>query len=123
MPSKPNPRNHRNNPYTMDRLAVQMHHSAAGTLWRFRTELAILTSGIAAVLTLARTASWMWALIILAGLVLAVFALPWTRRYVIRRAWCVHLPAPAAAGVLRDPHAHPVRPPVPDPVDPADSGG
>ena len=31
----------------------------------------------------------MWALVILAGLVLALFALPWTRRFVICRAWCV----------------------------------
>ena len=38
---------------------------------------------------MARAASWIWALIILAGLVLAVFALPWTRRFVVRRAWCV----------------------------------
>jgi hypothetical protein len=89
MPSKPSPRNHRNNPYTMDRHAVQVHTSAAGTLWRFRTELAILTSGTAATWALARTASLTWALIILAGLILAVFALPWTRRYVVRRAWCV----------------------------------
>ena len=89
MPSKPNPRNHRNNPYTMDRLAVTVHHSAAGTLWRFRTELALQFTGGVAAFELAQFASWMWALIILAALVTAVFALPWTRRYVIRRAWCV----------------------------------
>ena len=89
MPSKPNPRNHRNNPYTMDRLAVTVHHSAAGVLWRFRTELAILLTGGAAAYELVCSASWIWALIILAGLVLAVFVLPWTRRYVVRRAWCV----------------------------------
>ena len=34
------PRNHRNNPYAMDRMFAQVHHSAAGSLWRFRTELA-----------------------------------------------------------------------------------
>ena len=89
MPSKPNPRNHRNNSYTMDRLAVQVHHSAAGVLWRFRTELAVLLTGGTAADELARAASWIWALIILSGLVLAVFVLPWTRRYVTRRAWCV----------------------------------
>ncbi len=89
MPSKANPRNHRNNPYTMDRLAVTVHRSAAGALWRFRTELALLLTGGAAADELARTASWMWALIIFAGLAVAVFALPPTRRYVTRRAWCV----------------------------------
>ena len=45
MPAKANPRNHRNNPYVLDGLAVQVHHSAAGILWRFRTELAVLTVG------------------------------------------------------------------------------
>jgi hypothetical protein len=89
MPSKTNPRNHRNNPYTMDRLAVTVHHSAIGVLWRFRTELAFLLTVGAAAFGLTQFASWIWTLIILAGLVLAVFALPWTRRYVVRRVWCV----------------------------------
>ena len=123
MPSKTNPRNHRNNPYTMDRLAVTVHHSAAGILWRFRTELAVLLTGGAAAWELARSASWMWALIIL----------DWSGRSRLRAAvdppvcrppgLVRDLPAPAAAGVLRDPHAHPIRPPVPDLVDPADTGG
>jgi hypothetical protein len=89
MPAKPNARNHRNNPYTMDRLAVSVHHSAAGTAWRFRTELAILASGSATTWALAYTVSLIWALVIFAGLVLAVFALPWPRRFLVRRAWCV----------------------------------
>jgi hypothetical protein len=89
MPAKTSSRNHRNNPYTMDRLAVSVHHSAAGMAWRFRTELAILTSGSATAWALAYAASLIWSLIVLAGLVLAVFALPQTRRYTVRRAWCV----------------------------------
>jgi hypothetical protein len=89
MPAKTSSRNHRNNPYTMDRLAVSVHHSAAGIAWRFRTELAILASGSATTWALAHAASLIWALVILAGLVLAVFALPQTRRYTVRRAWCV----------------------------------
>ena len=89
MPAKANPRNYRNNPYTMDRLAVTVHHSAAGTLWRFRTELAILAVVPAAGWGLAWAASLLWALIILTGLVVAVFALPWPRRFLVRRAWCV----------------------------------
>ena len=38
MPAKANPRNHRNNPYVFDGLLANAHHSAAGVLWRFRTE-------------------------------------------------------------------------------------
>jgi hypothetical protein len=89
MASKANPRNHRNNPYALDVFAAQVHHSAAGTLFRFRTEISILLMGLGAFLALARTASRLWALVILAGLILAVFVLPWTRRFMIRRAWCV----------------------------------
>src|SRR6266545_553066 len=89
MVAKPNPRNHRNNPYAWDTFAAQVHHSAAGTLFRFRTELIILNSGLGAFAALAFTASWLWALVILTGVVVALFALPWTRRFVICRAWCV----------------------------------
>ena len=52
-------RNHRNNPYVLDRAFVRVHHSAAGTLFRFRTELAAFTAvttggwALAKVLTLA----------------------------------------------------------------------
>jgi hypothetical protein len=92
MSSKANPRNHRNNPYALDMFAAQVHHSAAGSLFRFRTELFILLMGAGAFLALARTASLIWALVILAGLVLALFALPWTRRFTVRRAWCVIRP-------------------------------
>ncbi len=45
MPSKPNPRNHRNNPYALDCWPSHVHHSAAGTLWRFRTELVLIALG------------------------------------------------------------------------------
>jgi hypothetical protein len=89
MPAKANPRNHRNNPYALDAFAAQVHHSAAGALWRFRTELIILFTGLGAFAAMALTATWIWALVILTGLVLAVFMLPWTRRFTVRRAWCV----------------------------------
>jgi hypothetical protein len=89
MPGKPNPRNHRNNPYILDGFAVQVHHSTIGTLWRFRTELAVLLSGAAAELALVRVATVIWSLIILAATIGLVFLLPWPRRFVVRRAWCV----------------------------------
>ena len=31
-------RNHRNSPYVLDRAFVRVHYSAAGTLFRFRTD-------------------------------------------------------------------------------------
>jgi hypothetical protein len=89
MTAKANPRNHRNNPYLLDDLAVRMHRSAAGVLWRFRTELAILTVVGAGYTALARLVHLILAAVIVGGLVLLLAALPWTRRFFIRRAWCV----------------------------------
>jgi hypothetical protein len=82
-------RNHRNNPYVLDRMFVRVHHSAAGTLFRFRTELATLTAATAGGWELAKviTVTWTVVTIIAATTVLAV--LPWTRQFIIRRTWCV----------------------------------
>jgi hypothetical protein len=89
MPSGTSARNHRNNPYPLDGLMANAHHSAIGTTWRFRTELATLASLSAA--------TWQLALMVSVSLALAIFAialagaliLPPTRRFIIRRAWCV----------------------------------
>src|SRR5262249_27070269 len=82
-------RNHRNNPYVLDRAFVQVRHSAAGVIWRFRTELAVLMTGTAGVWELAKvvTTAWLALILIMSGT--AVIVLPWARRFVIRRAWCV----------------------------------
>jgi hypothetical protein len=89
MPSKPNPRNHRNNPYILDGLATKVHQSAAGMLWRFRTELAVIITGALAVLAAARAVTIIWSLMILTASIGLAALLPWTRRYILRRAWCV----------------------------------
>jgi hypothetical protein len=88
MPQK-SPRNHRNNPYVMDRAFAQVHHSAAGTIWRYRTELAVLAIAIAGAWKLAATVAFGWMVIILAAMAVMTLALPWTRRFIIRRSWCV----------------------------------
>src|SRR5512135_2267442 len=101
MPAKANPRNHRNNPYAWDAFAAQVHNSAAGTLWRFRTELSVVLMSLGAFAALAFTVSWLWALVILTGLVAALFVLPQARRFVVCRAWCVfsrHRATPPATG-------------------------
>ena len=84
------PRNHRNNPYIIDRAMVTVHHSTAGALWRFRTEALALTAAIATAweLTLAMTAH-RGRSSSLAASTAVIGVLPWTRRLVIRRAWCV----------------------------------
>ncbi len=82
-------RNHRNNPYILDRALVTVHHSTAGALWRFRAEALALTviAGTGWQLALALTV--LWAVIILSVFTAALAVLPWTRRFVIRRAWCI----------------------------------
>ena len=82
-------RNHRNNPYVLDRAFVRVHHSAAGTLFRFRTELATLTAATTGGWELAKAITLTWAMVILTTTAIVVTVLPWTRRFVIRRAWCV----------------------------------
>ena len=83
------PRNHRNNPYVLDRAFVRVHHSAAGTLFRFRTELAAVTAVTAGGWELAKAITLTWAVVIVMVTVAVVAVLPWSRRFVIRRAWCV----------------------------------
>jgi hypothetical protein len=82
-------RNHRNNPYILDRALVQVHHSAAGVIWRFRTEIAVLAIGVTGVRELAKAVTATWAVIALTASALVVIVLPWTRRFIVRRAWCV----------------------------------
>ena len=82
-------RNHRNNPYVLDRAFVRVHHSAAGTLFRFRTELAAVTAVTAGGWELAKAITLTWAVVIVMVTVAVVAVLPWSRRFVIRRAWCV----------------------------------
>jgi hypothetical protein len=82
-------RNHRNNPYVLDRAFVRVHHSAAGTLFRFRTELATLTAATVGGWELAKAVTFAWAVVIVMTTTVVIAVLPWSRRFVLRRAWCV----------------------------------
>jgi hypothetical protein len=82
-------RNHRNNPYVLDRAFVRVHHSAAGTLFRFRTELATATVATTGGWELARVVTLIWGAIIYTTALTAIMVVPWTRRFLVRRAWCV----------------------------------
>jgi len=89
MPNNSNPRNHRNNPYVIDGLLGTLHRSAAGVLWRFRTELTTLSATSAAIWQLALMLSILWALVVISAIITASFAVPFTRRFIVRHAWCV----------------------------------
>src|SRR2546429_431966 len=58
-------RNHRNNPYILDRAFVQVRHSAAGVIWRFRTEVMVLVTGTAGIWELAKAVTTAWLMVIL----------------------------------------------------------
>ena len=89
MPAKANPRNHRNNPYVFDGLLANTHRSAAGVLWRFRTEATTLLAAAAVIWQLTVAITIVWALTAFVALVTAAFVTPPVRRFIIRRAWCV----------------------------------
>jgi len=87
--SSRNPRNHRNNPYLLDDLAFRVHRSAAGVIWRMRTELATLTTVTAGFVALVHVIAIVGAVVILATSTAVIMAIPHSRRFVVRRAWCV----------------------------------
>jgi len=82
-------RNHRNNPYVFDEMFVRGRRTSAGVIWRFRTELAVLMTGIAGVWELAKAVTTAWLALILILSATAVTVLPPARQFIIRRAWCV----------------------------------
>src|ERR1043166_4136276 len=86
---QPSARNHRNNPYFFDEMFVRGKRTTAGVIWRFRTELAALITGIAGVWELAKAVTTAWMMVFLITSATAVTVLPPTRRFIIRRAWCV----------------------------------
>jgi len=82
-------RNTRNNPYLLDDIAARMHRSAAGSLWRWRTEASLLVvfgSGFGW-LAIARGA--LTAGLVLAAVISVVAFVPPSRRFATRRAWCL----------------------------------
>lgn len=82
-------RNQRNNPYALDDLMVTFHHTAAGTAWRWRTELTLITLLAAALWRLAIAITIIRAAVALAVLAAVLLAVPHTRRVITQRAWCV----------------------------------
>jgi hypothetical protein len=79
----------RDDPYSLDKFIVRAHRSAAGTAWRWRTELLALGSLLAALAWLSSQITLRWAAVVLAAALGIIFTLPWSRRFIIRRFWCV----------------------------------
>jgi hypothetical protein len=80
-----NPRN----PYVIENIAIKTNHSAAGIAWRWRTELLTLTALAAALWRLAHLITLTGAAVVLGVALAVLLALPWTRRFLVQRFWCV----------------------------------
>ena len=78
-------RDRRDDLYSFDKFIVRAHRSAAGTAWRWRTELLTLGGLGAALIWLTRQVGIHWAVMVLAAALGIVLALPWSRRFIIRR--------------------------------------
>lgn len=89
MPSGTRSRRDRNSPYLFDPFFGEIHRSAAGTLWRWRTEFSLVLAmvGIGYGLTLVITIIGALTAVAMSGLLLGV--IPRTRRFFIRRFWCL----------------------------------
>jgi hypothetical protein len=81
-------RTRRDTPYPLDRALVTMHRSAAGVLWRFRTEITACAAGVTGIWELDRAVAATWAVVILAASAVMITALPAARRQVTRRVFC-----------------------------------
>ena len=78
-----------NDPYSLDQFIVKVHRSAAGTAWRWRTELTTLGGLLAALAWLSGQITIYPATVVLAAAIGIIFAVPWSRRFILRRFWCV----------------------------------
>jgi hypothetical protein len=78
-----------NSPYVLDALGVRIHRSAAGSLWRWRTETTILATTGSGSGWLEATRGPVLAGTIPAAIIGTLLIIPATRRYLTRRAWCV----------------------------------
>jgi hypothetical protein len=75
-------------PYPLDKIFVQVHRSAAGVLWRFRTEMTGCLAAAAGIWELDRAVTATWMVIILITSMTVITVLPPIRQQVIRRAFC-----------------------------------
>ncbi len=82
-------RNQRNNPYQLEELFAKWNRTPAGIAWRWRTELATLSALAVVFWRLDTWTNLIWTSLILAGLGAVVLAVPHSRRFITRRAWCV----------------------------------
>ncbi len=89
MPAATGNRKGRNNPYMLEELFGNIHRSAAGSLWRWRTEFALVSGLTGWAYWMAQVITITWAIVVLAGITGLLTLIPPVRRYVKGRFWCL----------------------------------
>lgn len=83
-------RSRSSSPYAVEQLAVDLTRSRLGAWWRWRTELTLALAALGSFLVGWRQlGSWLWPLLILAGLVLVLVVVPQARRFLAGRLWAL----------------------------------
>src|SRR5205807_6822957 len=82
-------RTRKDNPYPLDQMFVQVHRSAAGVLWRFRTETAACLAAAAGIWALDWAFAATWTVAVLTVSAALVTVLPPIRQQVVRRVFCI----------------------------------
>jgi hypothetical protein len=82
-------RKSRDNLYQLEELFAKWNRTPAGIAWRWRTELLVLLALAALLRWMDTWATLIWACTALAALAVLVAAVPHSRRFITRRAWCV----------------------------------
>ena len=75
------------NPF--EQWTIQLRRTPAGIAWRWRVELLTLASLLAVFLWLRSQLTLIWAAVVLAAFFGLVFGVPHSRRFAVRRFWCV----------------------------------
>lgn len=89
MPSSTRSRRGRNNPYLLDGFFGEIHRSAAGTIWRWRTEFAVSASLAGWIYWMVQVITATWAVVVVTGTAGILALVRFTRRYAIGRFWCL----------------------------------
>lgn len=81
-------RSRSSSPYAVEQMAVNFNRSRLGAWWRWRSELsAFLVLSGSFFYGWWRLGSWLWPLLLLAGLALVLALVPETRRFIAARFW------------------------------------
>jgi hypothetical protein len=89
MPSSTRHRTDRKNPYPFDAFFGEVHRSAAGWIWRWRTEFTASAAIAGLTYWMAQAITTAWAIVVVSGTMAALALIPFTRRHAKGRFWCL----------------------------------